>query len=228
MYRWGKRPAIGLVVVLALAAGGCEWIFYETVWKWQTRAKIRVAGKDFTSEVVTVGYRTVLERRGAQYPHGRTLTFRLPDNRVVAVPARYGTYWWCADRLDGTSSGCNDQDMRNFLSRDDADGFIFDDADRPTTAKAFQFEPRSAVFRAREYFATETVNMQIEHQPIQLVSYSRAEPYFARPRDDLERTFPGYRLIWKEEMSRPHTFSEGTKIRLAAGLRSRLPTKHER
>jgi len=223
MYRWGKLPAVGSVLALALAAGGCEWAFYETTYKLHIRATIRVAGEDYLSEVVTAGYRRRIFNNYVQDPHGRVLSFRLKDNRVLIIPSRFGVLWWCAHRLDGASSDCSASEMKEFQSRRGADGFIFDDADSPGTATAFQVEPRADGFSSLASFRTrDGADFRIEGSSVELVGYEITPSLLAGPRDSLEGNFPGYKMVWGAQKS-----MLSSEIRVAA-LRILLPGPQER
>ena len=71
-----------LVAIVAVAATSCTSIRSTTNFK----VTIRVDGRDYTSDVVGQLGTDHFASRGTMSPYGSVMTFRLPDDRVVALP----------------------------------------------------------------------------------------------------------------------------------------------
>lgn len=190
--RTGLLSQLFASVLFLIALTGCDSIVGTT----NFRVTIRVDGRDYTSDVVGQMKKDGYSGGGKFNSYGRVLTFRLPDDRVVVL----GTYLWqtrlrCVPRLDQSDTGCK---MRWALPKMHLgpDGFIFDSAVNPTSVEAFQFEPRDPEFAASGQYSQGNgyTPMPISHLTVELVSYLEMASQEHRPRDNLDRDFPGYDL----------------------------------
>jgi len=236
MARYGKHIAVTLA---ALAAGGCD-LLDSSITRTQTDATIEIGGQSYTSSAVMIEREIEIAKKAHQLqdPHGRVLTFRLADNRVLVLAARSAyTPWWCADRLDGTTGDCSEEERAAFGDRRHPDGYIFDDADNPTRAIAFQFEPKSEYFRKSSTFTytfrkgrKDEVNahFDVEHEPVHLASFARSSPYFASGSDTLDRDFPSYNQIYGGGVKPPRPPTPDGYALSMAGNNVRIPGKEER
>lgn len=195
MSRGGRLWRGLLVAILAVAVAGCERVQSTTNYK----VTIRVDGRDYTSDVVGQILFDVVGDRSKSGPYGRVMTFRLPDDRVVVL----GTFTWqsrlqCVPRLDQTHTECPNRwvNSRMHLS---PDGYVFNSATNPTSVEVFQFEPRDPEFTAKGRYdllrlRQGPLSVPLSDLVIEMVSYAESEPWVRRPRDTLERDFPGYDL----------------------------------
>ena len=191
-----------LALIFSLALSSCGWT--ETIGTHLYRVTIRVDGVDYTSEVVRQRYRNVTWGNFTDSPHGSVLTFRLPDDRVIVL----GTTRWigrleCVPRLDGTvASRCNGRWPMPNQDRH-PDGYIFNSATHPTAVEAFQFEPRSHWLAAgRAYAIRSDTRIATSRLAIELVAYDVKSVVGAKPRDSLERDFPGYEHVYAKDITR--------------------------
>lgn len=183
-----------LAAMLAIAVAGCERVHSTTNYK----ATIRVDGRDYTSDVVAQSIFDVVGNRIRPHPYGRVLTFRLPDDRVVVLSTWQGRQLKCVPRLDQSDTGCK-QRWPYSNSHLQPDGYVFNSATDPTSAEAFQFEPRDPEFTTKDrydllHLRRVPLSVPLSNLVIEMVSYAESEPWVRRPRDTLDRDFPGYEL----------------------------------
>lgn len=183
-----------LVAILAIAVAGCARLVSTTNYK----VTIRVDGRDYTSDVVLQRFSD--DNRASYSPYGRVLTFRLPDDRVVVLSTRQGRTLKCVPRLDQSDTGCKQRwSYPNSHLR--PDGYVFNSATDPTSAEAFQFEPRDPEFIAKGRYdllllRQGPLSAPLSNLVIEMAHYAESEPWVRRPRDTLDRDFPGYDLAY--------------------------------
>ena len=195
----GKKFITMAVIATALLTTAC-WSQVETT-HWV--ATIEVDGERYTAEAVGKSWLDTITKQIAPLPHGTSLTFRLKDNRVVALKTHHDAnrHWHCAPRKDGTMCpGVKNGGKRwQWAGAEQAsDGVIFDNADHPTQAFPFQFEPRSENFAPGGKFVISRPGFDgpirgtylTAESVVSLVSFS-AKPTWRRPSDNLDVAFPG-------------------------------------
>ena len=185
-----------MVAIVAVAATSCTTIVSTTHYK----ATIRVNGDDYSSDVVGQILSDGLTGKAVYSPFGNVMTFRLPDDRVIVVgtQAVWRERLRCVPRSDKPETECERRWSPYSTSHRRPDGYVFNDATDPTSAEAFQFEPRHPEFAREGYVELRNGNMryQVPRSDLRLVmvAYSEKPSPERQPRDTLERDFPGYAL----------------------------------
>jgi hypothetical protein len=162
-------------------------------------ATISVNGHDYAADVVGQMKFSILNNGHMPSPYGHVMTFRLQDDRVIVLDARkLGHVLKCVPRLDQSDSGCEKRwPYKNSHLR--PDGYVFNSATDPTSAEAFQFHPRNPEFVAKgRYDLLQSrripLSIPVSDLLIEMVSYAQTASQERRPRDTLDRDFPGYDL----------------------------------
>ena len=190
-------------------------------------ATIRVNGQNYISDVVlqlhTAG---ALSYTGGLYPgyYGKVLTFRLPDDRVVVLSTHPSVERVkCAPRLDKSDTHCEKRWAWDGL-RTLPDGFVFNDAENPTSVEAFQFEPRSPQFAPDGKYDLDGRlgdPIAVSNLEIEVVSFAEHEKTrFTSHRDTLDRDFPGFVKLYEtiNENTFQHLNPKLSKVASRAGI----------
>ncbi len=181
----------GLLVAIAVA--GCSSISSTTHYK----VTIRVNGDDYTSDVVGQIIRDEFSSTARPSPYGSVMTFRLPDDRVIVLGTvpDWSRRLQCVPRLDQSDTGCKSRWLYPD-SRLRPEGYVFNNATDPKRVEAFQFGPRDSEFIAKGHYVVPIgrASVPISDLIIEMVSYSAVPSKELKPRDKLDRDFPGYAL----------------------------------
>lgn len=176
--------------------GGCSRVVETT----RIDMTISVYGEEYTSDVVLQRLQDPYSGKVYNSPFGAVATFRLPDDSVIIVGLDWRRARYRCISEQGRSSSC-DSGKSTGLNKA-SDGYVFESAAAPTSVTAFQFEPRDASFGRDGYY--EFFSYPAAKQPpirvptsdlrIKLVSYRESASQDSKPRDTLDRDFPGYEL----------------------------------
>jgi hypothetical protein len=199
-------------------------LMYVLIFGWRVpvneyryEATIRVDGRDYTADAVIEIYRRRPGWWTQESTQGRLLTFRLPDDRVVAL----GTWRWanrlrCAPAIMTTNAQCISRWLED-SSRRMPDGYIFNSASSPTQVEAFQFEPHHEEFGQSgtiEVVRT-SPRVPISGSVVELVSFRETLADGANGADGVARDFPGSEGVWLGRTGR-RVSSTSTPMGIAA------------
>jgi hypothetical protein len=184
--------------------------------EYRYEATIRVDGRDYTANAVIEIYRRRPGWWTQESTQGRLLTFRLPDDRVVAL----GTWRWanrlrCAPAIMTTSAQCISR-WQEDSSRRKPDGYIFNSADSPTQVEAFQFEPRHEEFGqgGTAEVVRNSPRVPVTGSVVELVRFRETVADGASGTDSVARDFPSSEGVWLGKTGR--RVSSSTPMGIAA------------